>query len=79
MVRPLKAGIDYFPLDTNMEQDDKIALIEAKYGVLGFGVIIKIFKKKPIKSIINLISSIAFIIYNIYLPVESKTFINVNF
>ncbi|MBM3709885.1 MAG: DNA replication protein DnaD, partial [Actinobacteria bacterium] len=28
MARPHKAGIDYFPLDVYMEQDDKIALIE---------------------------------------------------
>ena len=45
MARPQKSGIDYFPLDTDMEQDDKIALIEAKYGILGFGLIIKLFKK----------------------------------
>jgi hypothetical protein len=45
MARPQKAGIDYFPLDTDIDQDDKIALIEAKYGITGFGVIIKLFKK----------------------------------
>ena len=45
MPRPQKAGLDYFPLDTDMEQDDKIALIEAKYGIVGFGVVIKLFKK----------------------------------
>lgn len=45
MARPNKAGIDYFPLDVFMEQDDKIGLIEAKYGITGFGVIIKLYKK----------------------------------
>lgn len=45
MARPQKSGIDYFPLDVYMEQDDKIALIEAKYGIVGFGVIIKLYKK----------------------------------
>lgn len=45
MARPQKAGIDYFPLDTNIDQDDKVALIEAKYGIVGFGVIIKMYKK----------------------------------
>jgi len=45
VARPHKAGIDYFPLDVYMEQDDKIALIEAKYGIVGFGVIIKLYKK----------------------------------
>ena len=45
MARPNKEGLDYFPIDTNMEQDDKIALIEAKHGIVGFGVIIKLYKK----------------------------------
>ena len=45
MVRPLKAGLSYFPLDTDIDQDDKIALIEAQHGIIGFGIIIKLFKK----------------------------------
>lgn len=45
MARPNKEGLDYFPIDTNMDQDDKIALIEAKHGIVGFGVIIKLYKK----------------------------------
>lgn len=45
MPRPQKAKLDYFPLDTDIDQDDKIALIEAKHGIVGFGVIIKLFKK----------------------------------
>lgn len=45
MARPQKAGLNYFPLDTDIDQDDKIALIEAKYGIIGFGIIIKLFKK----------------------------------
>ena len=28
MARPQKNGLDYFPLDVDMDQDDKIALIE---------------------------------------------------
>jgi len=43
MARIIKKGIDYFPLDVTM--DDKIELIEAKYGLIGFGLIIKIFQK----------------------------------
>jgi len=45
LARPNKEGLDYFPLDTNIDQDDRIALIEAKYNITGFGIIIKLFKK----------------------------------
>ncbi len=41
----IKDGLDYFPLDTNIELDDKMALIEAKHGHLGFYVIIKLIIK----------------------------------
>jgi hypothetical protein len=43
MSRPLKQGLDYFPMD--VEVDDKIELIEAKHGIAGFGVLIKMFQK----------------------------------
>ncbi|WP_196493801.1 Lin1244/Lin1753 domain-containing protein [Ornithinibacillus caprae] len=45
MVRPIKEGLDYFPLDVDIDQDDKIALIEANHGLEGFGVVIKILMK----------------------------------
>lgn len=45
MARPKKEGLDYFPLDVDTDQDDKIALIEAKYGMTGFAVVIKLFMK----------------------------------
>jgi len=45
MARPGKLGLDYFPLDTDIEQDDKIALIEAKYGITGFGIVLKLLIK----------------------------------
>ncbi|WP_051577828.1 Lin1244/Lin1753 domain-containing protein [Sporolactobacillus terrae] len=45
MARPKKEGLDYFPLDVDTDQDDKIALVEAKYGVTGFAVVIKLFMK----------------------------------
>lgn len=45
MARPQKEGLDYFPLDVDMDQDDKIALIEARYGIVGFGVVIRLFMK----------------------------------
>src|SRR5690606_32823125 len=45
MARPIKEGLDYFPLDVDIDQDDKIALIEANHGLEGFGVVIKILMK----------------------------------
>ena len=45
MARPQKEGIDYFPLDVDMDHDDKIQLIEAEHGVAGFGIIIKLLMK----------------------------------
>ncbi|MFJ7932286.1 DUF4373 domain-containing protein [Peribacillus sp. NPDC096448] len=45
MARPKKEGLDYFPLDVDMDQDDKIALIEAKHGVIGFGITLKLLMK----------------------------------
>lgn len=46
MPRPQKDGLDYFPLDTDMDlQDDKIQLLEAKHGIVGFGVLIKLLMK----------------------------------
>jgi hypothetical protein len=43
MSRPIKQGLDYFPLD--VDTDDKVELIEAKHGIVGFGVIIKLYQK----------------------------------
>ncbi|EIT85945.1 hypothetical protein A374_08919 [Fictibacillus macauensis ZFHKF-1] len=45
MARPKKEGLEYFPLDVDMDQDDKIALIEAKHGLVGFSVIVKLLMK----------------------------------
>lgn len=46
MARPQKEGLDYFPLDTDMDlTDDKIQLLEAKHGIVGFGVLIKLLMK----------------------------------
>jgi hypothetical protein len=42
MARPQKEGLDYFPLD--VEMDDKVKLIDAKFGVAGFGVLIKLWQ-----------------------------------
>ena len=43
MARPLKQGLDYFPLDCQL--DDKFELIEAEYGLTGFAVVVKLFQK----------------------------------
>ena len=45
MARPKKEGLDYFPLDVDIDQNDKIALIEAKHGLEGFGLVIKLLMK----------------------------------
>lgn len=43
MARPQKVGLDYFPLDVDIDQDDKVAIIEAQHGIEGFGIVIKLF------------------------------------
>jgi len=43
MARPVKQGLDYFPLDVNL--DDKMELLEAECGLTGFAIIIKLFQK----------------------------------
>ena len=43
MARPIKIGLDYFPLDCVV--DDQIELIEAKYGLEAFAIIVKIWQK----------------------------------
>jgi len=45
MARPEKEGLEYFPLDTDIDQDDKVRLIEAEHGVVGFGILIKLLMK----------------------------------
>lgn len=42
MARPKKTGLDYFPLDVNFDQDDKVVIIIGKYGMEGLGVLIKL-------------------------------------
>jgi hypothetical protein len=45
MARPQKSGLDYFPLNVDIDIDDKISLIESEHGIVGFGIIIKMFCK----------------------------------
>jgi len=43
MARQPKEGLDYFLLDCVL--DDKFRLIEAEFGLSGFGVVVKLFQK----------------------------------
>jgi len=43
MGRPTKTGLDYFPLDVDM--DDCIELIETEHGLAGFSIVIKLWQK----------------------------------
>ena len=45
MGRPVKEGLDYFPVDIDMDDDDKIELIEAKHGIVGFGIVVKLLMR----------------------------------
>lgn len=42
MARPIKQGLDYFPLDT--EWDIKMQLVKARFGLQGVGCIIELYK-----------------------------------
>lgn len=43
MARPLKDSVDYFPLDCHMS--DNVKLLQAEFGITGFGVLIKLWQK----------------------------------
>ena len=43
MARPIKNGLDYFPLDVTL--DTKFELLEAEFGLTGFAVVIKLFQE----------------------------------
>lgn len=45
MARPQKIGVEYFPLDVDIDQDDKVAMIEALHGLIGFSIVIKLLMK----------------------------------
>ncbi|EHQ92166.1 DUF4373 domain-containing protein [Desulfosporosinus youngiae] len=45
MARPQKEGLDYFSLDVDMDQDDKVLLIEAKHKITGFAILLKLLMK----------------------------------
>ena len=43
MPRPIKNGVDYFPLDVHL--DEKFELIEAEFGLTGFAVVVKLLQR----------------------------------
>lgn len=43
MPRPTKQGIDFFPTDINLFEDDRIFLLEEKYGDEGIAYLFKLF------------------------------------
>lgn len=45
MARPIKQGLDYFPLDVDFFNDDKIQLIEAEFGIKGTYIAIRLLTK----------------------------------
>lgn len=45
MARPIKEGLDYFPIDVDMDYDDKVQVIEGLHGSAGFATIIKVLMK----------------------------------
>lgn len=42
MARPTKEGLEYFPLDTDIDQDEKVVVVIAKYRMRGFGILIRL-------------------------------------
>ena len=42
MARPMKIGLDYFPLDVDADTDEKIEYVIAKKGFITFGVYIRL-------------------------------------
>lgn len=43
MARPIKPGVDYFPLDVVL--DTKFELMEAEFGLNGFAIVVKLYQK----------------------------------
>lgn len=50
MARPTKIGLDYFPFETSLPDDDKIKLVRARFGLKGYAVytllLCKIYRDK---------------------------------
>ena len=44
LARPKKTGLEYFPLDVTAGMNDEVELLEAKYGIQGFAIFIKLLQ-----------------------------------
>ena len=42
MARPPKQGIDYFPVDVDLDQDNKVILVLAKYGYIAYAILVRL-------------------------------------
>lgn len=45
MARPLKSGLEYFSHDVDLSSDPKIELLEAKHGLIGYGIYLKLLER----------------------------------
>ena len=45
MARPTKRGLEYFPLDVDMEADSAVAFVEAKHGLEGYAVFVRLLQR----------------------------------
>lgn len=45
MARPRKEGLDYYPHDIDMSNDEKIKFLEARHGIIGYGILNKIYER----------------------------------
>ena len=50
MAAPTKQGIDYFPLDADLDQDDKLQMIIGEFGIKGEIIFIKLLSSTFRKS-----------------------------
>lgn len=45
LARPQKVGVEYFLFDVDIDQDDKVAMVETLHGIEGLVVVIKLLMK----------------------------------
>jgi hypothetical protein len=42
VARPSKEGLEYIPVDVDIDGDDKLVVVIGKFGTLGFGIVIRL-------------------------------------